>query len=244
MRTFVCAAWTALCMAAPATGSAQRAADSAQALAGAMAAMSGDHMAHMKHMAWSPTRTMTVKDSVRAMAIADTLRRAIAKYADTTLAVRDGYKMFAPDAKNQAVYHFTKRSSALKAVFTFDPAKPTSLLYQRDAAGHLKLVGAMYTAPARLSNATLDARVPLSAAQWHQHVNLCIPRDKKELDRMRAGDHDTHYGLLGDIADRATCEKANGRFVERIFGWMVHANVFEGTGVRDVWETEASHGRM
>ena len=242
MRTLLCAAWAALSTAAP-EARAQRPADSTQAMAGAVAAMGGDDMAHMKHMAWSPARTMTVKDSIRAMAIADTLRRAIAKYADTAFAVRDGYKMFAPSVKNQAVYHFTRRASGLKSAFTFDAAKPTSLLYKRDAAGHLKLIGAMYTAPARFSQAKLDARVPLSVAQWHQHVNLCIPRDKKELDRMRAGDHDTHYGLLGDIADRGACEKANGRFVERIFGWMVHANVFEGRGVRDVWETEASHGQ-
>jgi hypothetical protein len=187
---------------------------------------------------------MTTADSIRAMAIADTLRRAIAKYADTSLAVRDGYRMFAPEVKQQAVYHFTRRASGLKAAFTFDPAKPTSLLYKRDALGHLKLVGAMYTAPSRYSPAKLDARVPLSVAQWHQHVNLCVPRDKTELERMRSGDSHTRFGLLGDIADKRTCEQANGRFVERIFGWMVHANVFEGKGVHDVWETEASHGQM
>jgi len=187
---------------------------------------------------------MTTADSIRAMAIADTLRRAIAKYADTARAVHDGYRMFAPDVKPQAVYHFTRKASGLKAAFTFDPAKPTSLLYKRDASGHLTLVGAMYTAPPRYSPAKLDARVPLSVAQWHQHVNLCVPRDKRELDRMRAGDPHTRFGLLGDIADKTVCEKANGRFVERIFGWMVHANVFEGTGVHDVWETEASHGQM
>ena len=178
----------ALTIAAPRDARGQNS-DSARAMAGAMAAMGDDHMAHMKHMAWSPLKTMTAKDSIRAMAIADTLRRAIAKYADTTVAVRDGYKMFAPAVKTQAVYHFTRNASAIKAAFAFDPAKPTSLLYKRDAkTGHLKLVGAMYTAPARYSSAQLDARVPLSVAQWHQHVNLCVPRDKKELDRMRAGD--------------------------------------------------------
>lgn len=45
------------------------------------------------------------------------------------------------------------------------------------------------------------------------------------------------------IATREACEAAGGRFHERIFGWMVHANlVREADGTRRiVWHEEHAH---
>jgi hypothetical protein len=42
----------------------------------------------------------------------------------------------------------------------------------------------MYAAPKRFGPEKLDARVPLSVAQWHKHVNWCVPR-KGEMARWR-----------------------------------------------------------
>ena len=236
--------WCVLLFALATTSAgAQHAGDSVHAAAGAARAMSGGDRsaAHAKHLAWTPVRALTRRDSVRAMAIADTLRRAIARYTDTAEAMRAGYKLFAPQVKEQAVYHFTNNAAGLLAAFRFDPSRPTSLLYRKDTTGALRLTGAMYTAPARYTATQLNARVPLAAAQWHQHVNLCVPLDDVELDKLRRGESSSRFGLTGDIADRAACEKAGGRFLPRIYGWMVHANVFDGSGVRDVWETATSH---
>lgn len=124
------------------------------------------------HMTLTPARTPTSADSIRAAAVADTLRRAIAKYADVRVAEGDGFRRFAPRIKNQPVFHYTRFSWAVESAITFDPAKPTSLLYRREPDGSLRLIGAMYTAPGRASLDELDRRVPLSIAHWHRHTNL------------------------------------------------------------------------
>src|SRR5437588_10140333 len=128
-----------------------------------------------KHMAYSSPRPLTIGDSVRSAQVIDELRQAIAKYQDVTVAEADGYKMFAPQIKNQPQYHFTKGWNAMRNQFGFDPARPTSLLYKKNAQGELRLIGAMYTASKGTSEDDLDKRVPLSVARWHRHVNCCIP---------------------------------------------------------------------
>src|SRR5256885_15039651 len=99
-----------------------------------------------KHMAYSKTRPLTPGDSSRAAQIINELRQAIAKYQDVRVAEADGYKMFAPEIKNQPQYHFTKGWNAMRNQFGFDPARPTALLYKKNAQGELELIGAMYTA--------------------------------------------------------------------------------------------------
>src|SRR5690348_5990765 len=82
-------------------------------------------MAMNPHMRMTALRTPTAADSARARAIADTLRRVLAKYKDVEVAKADGFRMFAPNVKNQHVYHFTRNWNGVKAAFTFDPAEPT-----------------------------------------------------------------------------------------------------------------------
>src|ERR1051325_6638890 len=85
--------------------------DSTRIVAMADHAMSGPmDTITMRHMKLTPTRAPTHADSVRAINVAAELKRAIAKYQDTAVAVADGFKMFAPQIKNQAVFHFTKTS--------------------------------------------------------------------------------------------------------------------------------------
>jgi hypothetical protein len=202
--------------------------------AAAHEAMAGTMM-EGAHMRMSPMRPMTTADSVRAMAIADTLRRALAKYADPASAERDGFKLFAPKVKNQKVYHYTNSKYALISAFRFDAAKPTSVLYKKNAAGQMQLVGAMYTMPRRASLDALDKRVPLSVTQWHLHTNLCTPKKGDERRYTELQNGKPLFGLNGSIATQAACDAENGNFTPVIFGWMVHANVFEGTDLKSVW---------
>ena len=192
-------------------------------------------MATNPHMRITASRPATAADSARARALADTLRRALAKYKDVNVAIADGYRQFAPQVKNQHVYHFTRNRAAIKAAFTFDASDPTSLLYTKAPNGQFTLVGAMYTAPRRASEDDLNARVPLSIAHWHEHVDICIPRrgDTARWKEMREGK--PLFGPSGVIATKAECDENDGRWFDHLFGWMVHANVFAGDDLATVW---------
>ncbi|HXV17369.1 MAG TPA: hypothetical protein VD758_11360, partial [Gemmatimonadaceae bacterium] len=130
-----------------------------------------DERAMAAHMEMTSLRPSNRADSVRAAKLVTELRSAIAKYRDVRVAVDDGFRQFAPQVKDQRVYHFTNYKWAFENAFRFNPEKPTSLLYKKDSNGSLVLVGAMYTAPKRFSEEKLNERVPLSVAQWHKHVN-------------------------------------------------------------------------
>ncbi len=209
-------------------------------------AMSGamdDNM--MRHMALSPRRLPTHADSVRAMKVADELRRAIAKYQDTSAATADGYRMFLPDVKEQRVYHFTNYRHALLASFRFDASKPTSIIYRRGADGTLHLAGAMYTMPKRAGLDRLDARVPLSVVRWHKHVNWCIPGKGDKARWLEKRDGKPLFGPESPIATKAACDAVGGEFYPSPLGWMIHANVFEGTTLATIWgDDHASPGAM
>ena len=192
-----------------------------------------------RHMAYSRTRARTAEDSIRAEAVVDELRKAIAKYRNVRVAEADGYKMFAPEIKNQPQYHFTKAGNAFRNQFGFDPARPTSLLYKKNAAGQLVLIGAMYTASKRTSEDDLDRRVPLSIARWHRHVNWCVPpRYQKQRWYETKNGHPV-FGPLG-VATKDECKDAGGRFIPQAFGWMVHANVFSGNDLASIWNDDHS----
>jgi len=193
-----------------------------------------DMSAMAAHMETTPTRKATTADSLRANDIVNDLRVAIAKYRDVKVAEADGFKMFAPQITNQLVYHFTKSLWALENQFTFNAARPTSLLYRKDAQGNFLLVGAMYTAPKRYTVNDLDKRIPTSVAQWHKHVSWCLPlrRDEERWTEVKNGR--PVFGPLG-VATREECDAAGGRFVKEVFGWMVHANVFASNDPKVIW---------
>ena len=192
-------------------------------------------MAMNPHMRMTALRAPDAGDSARARALVDTLRRALAKYRDVKVAESDGFRMFAPQVKNQRVYHFTRKMNAVKAAFTFHPAEPTSLLYTKDASGSFVLTGAMYTAPRRASEDDLNARVPLSIARWHEHVDICIPK-RGDAERWKeTKDGAMLFGPAGSITTRAECDATDGRWLEHIFGWMVHANVFASDDLGEIW---------
>src|SRR5579862_2956459 len=192
--------------------------------ADAMRAMQPGHQTHMDgaHMRMTAPRTATPDELQRGDQIAATLRDAIEKYKDYRVAVAEGYRIFLPNVP-QTEYHFTNYWNGFLEGFTFDPARPTSLLYRKTKDGW-ELVGAMYTAPKNARLDQLNERVPLGIARWHAHTNLCMPA----RDQMAHADW-THFGLTGSISTPAACSAAGGRFYPQIFGWMVHVYPFENT---------------
>lgn len=182
------------------------------------------------HMTWSDPRPANSADQARAAKLVATLQTALAKYKDYRVAEADGFKPFHPEFKRQPVVHFTKWWYAAKAQLTFNPAEPTSLLYQRTAEGGYELIGAMYTAPWRWSQDRLNQRVPLSVARWHKHVNICFP--PRGVDPITADWN--KFGPNGSIASQKECEAAGGRFFPTLFGWMVHVYPWEHDQ-RQVW---------
>jgi hypothetical protein len=183
--------------------------------------MTPGHMdAHSLHMYMTAMRPQTPEDAARANEIVTQLRSGIEKYKDYHVALNDGYKIFLPNLP-QPEYHFTKYVNGFLEAFTFDPARPSSLLYKKTSDGY-ELVGAMYTMPKRATEEQLNARVPLSVAMWHLHTNLCMP----QKGQFRNADW-TKFGLKGSIATKEACDAASGRFQPVIFGWMVHVYPYE-----------------
>jgi hypothetical protein len=176
--------------------------------------------AHSKHMHMTAMRQRTPEDVAKAGEIVKELRGGIEKYKDYHVALNEGYKIFMPNAP-QAEYHFTNYANGMLEAFTFDAARPTSLLYKKTADGY-ELVGAMYTMPKRASEEQLNERVPLSVAMWHLHTNLCMP----PVGQLRKTDW-TKFGLRGTIATEDACDAAGGKFRPVIFGWMVHVYPYE-----------------
>ncbi len=171
------------------------------------------------HVKWTARRKADPADDERAVQAAQTLRQALEKYRDYRVALNKGFQPFLPNVP-QPYYHFTKKLSGFKAALTFDPAQPTTLLYQR-AGKDYELIGAMYMAPKDAGERELHTRVPLSVAQWHAHINVCVP-PKGTSDWTR-------FGVRGSIAAEAECKKAGGRFVPQLFGWMLPIFPFKET---------------
>ncbi len=180
----------------------------------------GHHHDPGPHMRMTSLGPQTPQDLQRAGQIVETLRPAIEKYKDYRVALTDGYKIFLPNLP-QPEYHFTNYWNGFLEAFTWDPARPTSLLYKKTADGY-QLVGAMYTMPKRATDSELDARVPLSVARWHLHTNLCLP----QKDQAAHADW-TRFGLAGSISTADACKDAGGRFFPVVFGWMVHVYPYE-----------------
>ncbi|MDQ6828193.1 MAG: hypothetical protein M3081_04945, partial [Gemmatimonadota bacterium] len=138
----------------------------------------------------------------------------------------------------QPVYHFTSNKNGFLAAFRFDAAKPTSLLYRKNADGSFTLVGAMYTARQGAAPGDLDQRIPLGIARWHEHVNWCLPKSGESDRWSETRDGKPLFGPTSSIATYEDCRAVNGDFHKNIFGWMVHANLFESDDPAVIWNAE------
>ncbi len=205
----------------------------------AMHSMESRHMDMGPHMKMTSLREPKPGDAERAAKVAESARKVAEKYEDYKTALADGFKIFLPNVP-QKQYHFTNYSNAFEAIFHFDPDHPTSLLYEKHGDGY-KLIGVMYTAAKNASESELDERVPLSIAQWHAHVNLCLPPADKQGEALRPH---PMFGLAGSISTKEACDAAGGRFLPQVFGWMVHVYPFEQKP-EDIWSVNRQmHGHM
>jgi hypothetical protein len=194
------------------------------------------HMDMGPHMKMTALRPARPGDAERADLVVESARKASAKYLDYRTALADGYKIFHPEIP-QKMYHFTNYGYAMEAAFRFNPEHPTSLLYEKHGEDY-KLIGVMYTAPKRMVEDQLDERVPLSIAQWHEHVNFCAPPPDRRQE-MRAPH--PQFGLRGSITTQEACDTAGGTFHPVIFNWMVHVYPFEKNQA-SIWSIDRQHG--
>jgi hypothetical protein len=180
----------------------------------AMHSMESHHVGMGPHMKMTELRPVQAGDKEKADQVAQAARSVAEKYQDYKVALADGFKIFLPGVP-QKQYHFTNYRYAWDARNNFDPSRPTSLLSEKNGDGY-KLVGVMYTAKKNASEDELNSRIPLSIAQWHAHVNMCLPADHKKGDVLPPG---SKFGLRGSIATKEECDAAGGKFYPQIFGW-------------------------
>jgi hypothetical protein len=198
----------------------------------AMQSMEGEHMDMGPHMKMTTLRGLKPGDQEKADQVARSARQAAERYKDYKTALAEGFEIFHPNLP-QKQYHFTNYRYALEARVHFNPDHPTSLLYEKHGSDYT-LIGVMYTAPKNFTEDELDARIPLSIAQWHAHVNLCLPPADRKAEAFGP---DSKFGLHGSIATQEACEAAGGKFLPQIFGWMVHVYPFADKSA-DVWSVE------
>jgi len=198
----------------------------AQDMNAASQLMSSHHMEMGPHMKMTELRKAQPGDRERANRVVEQARLVMDKYQDYHAALNDGFKIFLPNVP-QHQYHFTNYWYGFEAGFRFNPEHPTSLLYDRTPDGY-KLAGVMYTASAKVDEDELNDRIPLSIAQWHEHVNFCFPPKGRESEAWQKS---PKFGMAGSISTREACDEAGGRFVPLLFGWMVHVYPND----KDVW---------
>jgi hypothetical protein len=221
----------------------------------------GGQMGMGAHMEMTESRPQTPQDVERAHDVINTLRRTLAKYRDSRVALAEGYQIFLPTVP-QDVYHFTDfRAAQQEYMGHSDPRFPGSILYVKNSNGDYVLIGAMYSAPPDYTPDQLDAIIPLSVAHWHAHTNICLPNGITLNDVLRGDVHGTQidmpgmlpvssnptasainqrlgfladgrFGFTGKIADAAECQAAGGHMLKQAFGWMVHVYPFNGDDLK------------
>ena len=215
--------------------SGQKNGEDPDAAAHAMHSMEGHHMDMGPHMKMTALRPLQPGDAEKAQKIAGTARGVMEKYKDYRVALNDGFKIFHPEVK-QKQYHFTNYRYAIEAAFKFNPDHPTSLLYEKNGDGY-RLMGVMYTAPKRFTEDDLNQRIPLSIAQWHEHVNFCAPPKDQKQEVLGPN---PKFGLRGSITTQAECDTAGGDFHPVIFNWMVHLYPLEKDAAQ-IWSVDRQH---
>jgi hypothetical protein len=92
----------------------------------------------------------------------------------------------------------------------------------------------MYTDRVTAPESELNERIPLSIAQWHQHVNFCKAPPGQGAAYFGPN---AKFGLLGSINTKEACEAASGVFIPHVFRWMVHVYPYE-TDPKKIWSVD------
>jgi hypothetical protein len=204
--------------------------------AGVDHSMASHHMDMGPHMKMTALREPKPGDAERAQKVLEAARVVMMRYRDYHSALDEGFKIFLPNVP-QPMYHFTNYKYGVEAAFSFNPDHPTSLLYEKHGDNYT-LVGVMYTAPRRFNEDDLDQRIPLSYAQWHEHVNFC----KAPPDRWRESiPPNAKFGFTGSISTKEACDAAGGTFLPLVLNWMVHLYPDEKTDA-EIWDASRGHG--
>jgi hypothetical protein len=188
---------------------------------------------HMKMTALRPPNRATPQKPSRSP---KSRARRHEKYRDYHVALAEGFKIFHPEVP-QKMYHFTNYGYGFEAAFKFNPEHPTSLLYEKHGDDY-KLIGVMYTAPKRFTEDQLDERIPLSVAQWHEHVNFCAPPADKRKEMLAPN---PKFGLKGSITTQEACDAAGGIVPSRdlqLDGPCLPVRKRSG----QVWSVDRQHG--
>src|SRR5260370_17462643 len=133
----------------------------------------GHHDPHNQHMTLTAMRERTPEDVQRANEVVAQLRTGIEKYRDYRVALNDGFKIFLPNIP-QPEYHFTSYRNGFLEALTFDPGRPTSLLYRKTSTGY-ELAGGMCPLPNRASSYPLHSPLPPGLPFFPLHTTLCPP---------------------------------------------------------------------
>lgn len=181
-----------------------------------MAAMAG-------HMAMTPLRAPQPGDEEKAKAVVAVAKATMERYQDYHKAMADGYIVANPKVK-QAQFHFIKEANNQEALVHFDPTRPTALLYRRTPHQQYKLEGVMYTASRDATPDELNARIPISVARWHEHVNFCAASEDRVKEYF--GAH-PKFGMFGSLHTKEACEAEGGKFLPTVFNWMIHVFPYE-----------------
>lgn len=184
------------------------------------------------HMSVTKLHPPRPGDQARADAILAAAKKAAERYRDYRKAEADGYTIFMPEQR-QDVYHFILEPTSSHDRDRFDPDQPRGLLYTKidESTAGYKLIGVMYMAPYGATETELNARIPLSIAQWHVHLNMCVPPQPEQGNWLMG---DPTFGLNGSIATAEACTAAGGHFKPHLGGWMTHVYPFE-TAPAKVW---------
>jgi hypothetical protein len=208
-----------------------------EASAHAMHSMEGRHMDMGPHMKMTTLRPAQPGDAERAQKVVAAARSVMETYKDYHTALNDGFRIFHPEVP-QKQYHFTNYGYAFEAAVKFNPEHPTSLLYEKEKSGDgYRLVGLMYTAPKRFGEDDLNQRIPLSIAQWHEHVNFC---KAPAGHRQEVLGPNPKFGLRGSIVTKEECDANGGEFHPIIFNWMVHLYPLEKDSAH-IWSVDRQH---
>jgi hypothetical protein len=184
------------------------------------------------HMSMTKLRALRPGDQARADTIVAAAKKAAERYRDYRKAEADGYTIFMPE-QHQNVYHFILESPSADKKDAFDPGQPRGLLYTKIDGPNpgYKLIGVMYMARYGATEEELNARIPLSIAQWHVHLNMCVPPQPEQRNWLMG---DSTFGLNGSITTEEACKAAGGYFKPHLAGWMTHAYPFESDPAK-VW---------
>ena len=184
----------------------------------------GQSMAAMtNHMCVTPLRPDQSGDEERAKAVVDQVRAAIEKYKDYKKAIADGYFQANPGV-DQPQFHFNNDANAKLAETTFDPTRPTSLLYYNTPWQKFKLEGVMFTDRPDATEDELNQRIPLSIVRWHKHTNFCGAPANKVKEYFGKN---PKFGMFGSIHTKEACDAEGGTFFPVVFTWMIHVFPYE-----------------